>query len=163
MKTKCTLIKRSCKKKFLQREVKMAIRKSKNWGEFLQRLEKMYPVYETDLSVCTEIEQMPMLPEFPSAARISEFVAELEELMGRMNTTSYGPTEPHLWSVGKIPPLTSADCRSTSERKLRTCSYDDLFDLLIELAMERESDSHMDKYLRKHLGRDAPQDKSGGG
>ena len=33
-------------KDFLQCQVKMAIRKSKNWGEFLQRLEKMYPVYE---------------------------------------------------------------------------------------------------------------------
>ena len=31
---------------------------------------------------------MPMLREFPSAARISKFVAELEELMGRMNTTT---------------------------------------------------------------------------
>ena len=30
-------------------------------------------------------------------------VAQLEELMGRMNPSSYGPTEPHLWLVGKIP------------------------------------------------------------
>ena len=35
----------------------------------------MYPVYETDLSVCTEIEEPPILPEFPTAVRISEFVA----------------------------------------------------------------------------------------
>ena len=56
----------------------------------------MYPVYEKDLSVCTEIEELPSLPEFPTAARISEFVAQLEQLMGRMNPTSYGPTEPDL-------------------------------------------------------------------
>ena len=44
VRTKCTLIKNSCKKKFLQRQVKPAIRKSCNWGDFLKRLEKMYPV-----------------------------------------------------------------------------------------------------------------------
>ena len=104
--TKCTLIKDSCKKKFLQRQVKTAIRKSSNWGDFLKRLEQMYQVYETDMSVPTEIEELPPLPEFPTAARIPEFVAQLKELMGRMDPSSYGPTEPHLSLVGKIPTRT---------------------------------------------------------
>ena len=138
VRTKCTLIKKLCKKKFLQRQVKTAIRKSSSWGDFLKRLEQMYPVYATDLSVCTEIEELPPVPEFPTAARISEFVAQLEELMGRMNPSSYGPTEPHLWLVGKIPPKTWENCKETSDRKSRTHSYDGLVDLLIELAMERE-------------------------
>ena len=90
VKTKCTLIKKSCIKKFLQRQVKTAIRKSSNRGDFLKRLQHMYAVYETDLSVRTEIGGLPSLSNFPSAARISEFVAQLEELIGRMNTTSYG-------------------------------------------------------------------------
>ena len=74
--------------------------------------------------------------------------------MGRMNPMSYGPAEPQLWLVGKIPPKTCDNCRETSERKARTHSYDDLVDLLIQLAIVRENDSHMDKYLRKHLRRD---------
>ena len=94
--TKNALTKKSCKKKFLQRQVKTAIRKSSNWGDFLKRLEQMYPVYETDLSVWIDIEELPPLPEFPTAARISQFVAQLEELMGRMHPSSYGPTKPHL-------------------------------------------------------------------
>ena len=114
VRTKCTLIKKSCKKKFLQRQVKTAIRKNSSWGNFLKRLEQMYPVYETDLSVRTEIEELPPLPEFPTAARISEFVAQLEELMGRINPSSYGPTEPHLWLMGKIPPRTWEICKETS-------------------------------------------------
>ena len=44
-------MKTSCKKKFLQRQVKTAIRKSSDSGDFWKRLEQMYPVYETDLSV----------------------------------------------------------------------------------------------------------------
>ena len=162
VRTKCTLIKKSCKKKFLQRQLKTASWKSSNWGDFLKRLEQMYPVYETDLSVRTEIEELPPLPEFPAAACISEFVAQLEELMGRMNPSSYGPTEPHLWLVGKIPTRTWDNCREMSERKSGTHSYDDLVDLLIKLAMERENDSLMDKYLRKHLRRETPAEKSPG-
>ena len=82
VRTKCTLIKKSCKKKFPQRQVKIAIRKSFNWGDFLKRREQMFPVYTTDLSVRTEIEELPPLPEFPTAARIFEYVAQSEELMG---------------------------------------------------------------------------------
>ena len=106
VKRNCTLIKKSCEKKFLQRQVKTAIRKSSNRGDFPKRLRQMYPNYETDLSVRTEFKKLPSLPAFPSAARISESVGHLKELMGRMNATSYGPTEPHLWLVGKILPKT---------------------------------------------------------
>ena len=102
----------------------------------------------------------PPLPEFPTAAPISEFVAELEESIGRMNPSSYGPTEPHLWLVGKIPTRTWENCRETSQRKSRTHPYEDLVVLLLELAMERENDFQMDKYLRKHLRRETPAEKS---
>ena len=66
--TKCSLLKRSCKKKFLQKQVKQIVKPCSTWAEVLQRLEKTFPVYETDLSVRTQIEELPMLPEFPSAA-----------------------------------------------------------------------------------------------
>ena len=89
-------------------------------------------------------------------------MAQLEELMGRMNPTSHGPTEPHLWLMGKVPPRTSESCKETTERKSGTQSYDDLVDLLIELTMERENDSHMDKYLRKHPRRETPAEKAPG-
>ena len=138
-------------------------RKLKPQTSNLKRMEQMFPVYETDLSVQTDIEESPPLPEFPTAARISEFVVQLEELMGRMNPSSYGPTEPHLWLVGKIPTRTWEHCRETSERKSRTHSDDGLGDLLIELAIERENDSHMNKYLRNHLRRETHAEEALGG
>ena len=110
VRTECTLISKSCKKIFLQRQVKNAIWKRSNWSDFVKRLEQMYPVYETDLSVRAEIEELPPLTEFPTAARMSQFLAQLEELMGRMNPSSYGPTEPHLWPLGKIQMRTWDDC-----------------------------------------------------
>ena len=123
------------------------------WAEVLQRLMKIFPVYETALSVWTQIEELPMLPEFSSAARISAYACDLEYLFSRMNVGSYGATEPHLWLMSKIPTRTWDDCCTTSERKSRTDTYDDLVDLLIELALERENDSKMEKFLKKHLGR----------
>ena len=137
--TKCSLLKRSCKKKFFQKQVKQIVKTCSTWAEILLRLEKTFPVYETDLSVRTQIEELPMLPEFPSAARISESVCDLEYLFSRMNVGSYGATEPHLWLMSKISQGTWVDCRSTSERKSRTHSYDELVDLLIELATWRNS------------------------
>ena len=104
VRTKCTVIRKSCKGKLLQRQVKTAIRKSSNWGDFLKSLEQRYPVYETDLSVRTQIEELPSLPEFPTAARISESVAQMEELMGRMNPTFYGPPELTYGSWGRLLP-----------------------------------------------------------
>ena len=150
--TKCSLLKRSCEKKCLQKQVKQIVKTCSTWAEVLQRLEKTFPVYETDLSVRTQIEELPMLPEFPSAAQIFEYVCDLKYLSSRMNVGSYRATEPHLWLMSKIPQRTWDDCRSTSERKSRTHSYDDLVDLLIELALERENDSHMESLVEKHLG-----------
>ena len=149
----CSLLKHSCKKKFLEKRVKQIVKTCSTWVEVLQRLEKTFPVYETDLSVRTQIEQLPMLSEFPSAARVSEYVCDLGYMFSRMNVGSYGATEPHQWLMSKIPQRTWDDCRATSERKSRTHSYDELVDLLIELALEKENDSHMEKFLKKHLGR----------
>ena len=101
--TKCSLLKRSCKKKLLQKGVKQIVKTCSTWVEVLQRLKKAFPVYETDLSVRTKSEELPMLPEFPSAARVSEYVCDLEYLFSRMNVGSYGATEPHLWLMSKIP------------------------------------------------------------
>ena len=70
VKTKCTLIKKSCKKKFCQGQAKTAIRRSSTWGDFLKRLDQMYPVYERDMSVRSKIEELPSLPKLASAARI---------------------------------------------------------------------------------------------
>ena len=123
--TKCSLLKRSCKNKVLQKQVKQIVNTCSTWAEVLQRLEKIFPIYETDLSVRTQIEELPMLPEFPSAARIFEYPCSLEYLFSRMNVGSYGATEPHLWHMSKIPTRTWDDCRSTSERKNRTHTYDD--------------------------------------
>ena len=150
--TKFSLLKRSCKRNFLQKQVKQIVKTCSTWAEVLQRLEKAFPVYETDLSVRTQIEELLMLPEFPSAARVSEYVCNVEYLFSRMIMGSSGATEPHLWHMSKIPSRTWDDCRTISERKSRTHTYDELMDLLIELALERENVSHMEKFFKKHFG-----------
>ena len=65
-----------------------------------------------------------MLAEFPFAARVSEYVCDLEYLFSRMNVGSYGATDPHLWLMSKIPTPMWDDCHTNSERKSRTHTYD---------------------------------------
>ena len=86
--TKCSLLNRSCKKEFLQKEVKQIVKTCSTRAEVIQLFEKMFPVYETDLSVHTQIEELPMVPGFFSAARVSEYVCDLEHLFTRMNVGS---------------------------------------------------------------------------
>ena len=76
------------------------MKKCSTWAEVLQRLEKTFPVYETHLSVRTQIEEL--LPEFASAARISEYMCDLDHLFSRMNVGSYGnfPHKPELGFSG---------------------------------------------------------------
>ena len=78
--TKCSLLKRPRERKYLQKHVKQIVKTCSTWVEVLQRLGKTFPVFETDLSVRTQIEDLFMLPEFPSAARVSEYVCDLEYL-----------------------------------------------------------------------------------
>ena len=103
----------------LQKQVKQIVKTCSTWAEVLQRLEKTFPVYETDLSVRTQIEELPKLPDFPFAAQVSEYVCDLEYLFSQINVGSYGPTEPYMWLVSKIPTRAWDDCRTTSERKSR--------------------------------------------
>ena len=65
VRTKCTFIKKSCKNKPLHRQVKTALRKSSNGRNVLNRLEQVYPVYETDQRLRTEIEELPSFSKFP--------------------------------------------------------------------------------------------------
>ena len=120
-------------------------------------------MYKRDLSVRTESEELPPLPEYPTASRIYEFVGQLEELMGRMNPSFYGPTEPHLWLMGKIPTRTGRTAERHPRGTLGRTLAINLVDLLIKLAMERENDSHMDRYLHKHLQRETPAERASGG
>ena len=62
--TKCSLLKRSYKKKFLAKHVKQIVKTSSTWAEVLQRSEKAFPVDGRDLSVRTRIEELPMLLRF---------------------------------------------------------------------------------------------------
>ena len=135
--------------------MKQIVKTCSTWSEVLQRFGKTFPVYETDLSVRTQIGELPMLPELSSAARVSEYVCDREYLFSGMNVGCYGPTEPDVWLVSKIPTRTWDDCRTTSERKSRTDMYDDLVDLLMELALVGENDPHIEMFRRRHLGRGA--------
>ena len=68
-------------KKCLQKQVKKMVKTCSTWAEVPQRLEKTFPVYETDLSVRTQIGELPMLHEFPSAPPIAQYVCDQKRFL----------------------------------------------------------------------------------
>ena len=87
-----------------------------------------------------------MWPDNPKAARISEFLADLDHWVVRLTPVSYGSEELLFWLVAKIPRDVWDECRATAEGKARSLTYEDLSVLLSELALEKESDQHLNTY-----------------
>ena len=100
---KCDLLLQCRKTKHLEKQVKQIVTKSATFADVLVALERQYPTYETDLSIRAEIENLAVLPNNSKPARISELLADLDHLVGRLTPGSYGSDELLLWLVAKLP------------------------------------------------------------
>ena len=99
----CDLLLQYCKTKYLEKQVKQIVTKSATFADVLVALERQYPTYKTDLSIRAEIQILAMLPNNPKPARISELLADLDHLVGRLTPGSYGSDELLFWLVTKLP------------------------------------------------------------
>ena len=77
--------------------------KSATFAELMVALDRKYPSSETDLSIWTENQNLAVLPNDPKAARITELLADLDHLVGRLTPGSYGSDELLFLFVAKIP------------------------------------------------------------
>ena len=89
----CDLLLQCCKTKYLEKQVKQIVTKSATLADVLVALEKQYPSHETDLSICTENQNLAKLRNNTKAARISELLADLDHWVGRLTPGSYGSDE----------------------------------------------------------------------
>ena len=143
---KCDLLLQCCKTKYLEKQVKQIVTKSATFADVLVALERQYPTYQTDLSISTEIQNLPWLPNIPKPARVSELLADLDHWAGRLTPGSYSSDDLLFWLVAKLPRELWDECRSTAERRARALNYEDLSVLLLELALDKESDQHLNAY-----------------
>ena len=116
---KCDLLLQFCKTKYLEKQVKQNVTKSATFADVLIALERQYPPYETDLSIRAEIQNLAVLPNNPKPGRVSELLADLDHLSGRLTPGSYSSDDLLFWLVAKLPPELWDECRSTTERKAR--------------------------------------------
>ena len=143
---KCDLLLQYCKTKYLEKQVRQIVTNSATFADVLVALERRYPTYETDLSIRAEIQNLAVLPNNPKPGRVSELLADLYHLAGRLTPGSYSSDDLLFWLVAKLPRELWDECRSTAERKARSLRYEDLCVLLLELALEKESDQHVKNY-----------------
>ena len=81
---KCDVLLQCCKTKYLEKQVKQIVTKSATFADVLVALKRLYPTYETDLSIRAEIQNPAVLPNNPKRARISELLADLDHWVGRL-------------------------------------------------------------------------------
>ena len=143
---KCDLLLQCCKTKYLEKQVRQIVTSSATFADVLVALERLYPTYETDLSVRAEIQNLAVLPNNPKPGRVSELLADPDHWAGRLTPGSYSSDDLLFWLVAKLPRELWDECRSTAERKARSLRYEDLCVLLLELALEKESDQHLNNY-----------------
>ena len=142
----CDLLLQCCKTKYPEKQVKQIVTKSATFADVLVALERQYPTYETDLSIRAEIQNLAVLPNNPKPARITELLANLDHLVGRLMPGSYGSDEMLFCLVAKFPRELWDECRSTAERKPRALNCEDSSVLLLDLALEKESDQQLNTY-----------------
>ena len=132
---KCDLLLQCCKTKYLEKQVKQIVTRSATFADVLVALERQYPTFETDLSIRAESQNLAVLPDNREPARISELIADLDHLVGRLTPGSYGSDELLFWLLAKLPRELWDECRATAEGKARALNYEDLSVLLLELAL----------------------------
>ena len=93
--------------------------KSAIFADVLVALERQYHTYETDLSIKAEIQNLAVLPNNPTPARVSELLADLDHWAGRLTPRSYSSDDLLFWLVAKLPRELWDECLSTAERKAR--------------------------------------------
>ena len=81
---KCDLLLQCCKTKYLEKQVRQIVTNSATFADVLVALERQYPIYETDLSIRAEIQNLPVLPNNPKPGRVSELLADLDHWAGRL-------------------------------------------------------------------------------
>ena len=120
---KCDQLLQRCKTKHLDKQVKQIVTNFAAFAAVLVALETKYPSNETDLSIRTEIGNLPMLPNNPKGPCIGEPFGDPERSIGRLTPGSYGSDKLLFWLVPKFARKVSEECGATAERKARTLTY----------------------------------------
>ena len=118
-----------------------ALKKSDSWVRFLITLEKLYPTYVTDLELIQEIERIPRLKEYPTAADIAQYFQKFTTLTDQLATSYYDDSKALLHLLPRVPPKTMDEILATPEKLSRIHTFISLVDLLYELALQRKSDA----------------------
>ena len=108
---KCNLLLQFCKTKYLEKQVRQIVTKSATCADVLVALERQYLTYETNLSIRAEIQNLPMLPNNPKPGRVSELLADLDHLAGRLTPGSYSSDDLLFWLLTELPRELWEECR----------------------------------------------------
>ena len=155
---KCRLILGSVKKPEVKTLLRDLRRRASSFGEFLSFLEEAFPSLESDAKIIQDIRSIPALPETPAPHQVTNLrnLISAKILDLRESPTSHQKLE---WLWSKIPDAIWDELKK-KEYQARIHSYDDVFQVLMELAEHRERVDFMSRYRPKPSGSSSkPQTK----
>ena len=111
-------------------------RRASSFGEFLSFLEEAFPSLESDAKIIQDIRSIPALPETPAPHQVTNLrnLISAKILYLRESPTSHQKLE---WLWSKIPDAIWDELKK-KEYQARFHSYEDVFQVLMELAEDRE-------------------------
>ena len=142
---KCDLLMQCCNTKYLEKQVKHMITKSKTFTNLLLRLEGPYATCKI-VSIWNDIHNIGVLPNNPKATRISELLCHLDRLVEQVTPRSYGSDE-LLWLQSSHAKEVWDGWCLISDRKAGQLSYKNLLLLVIELAIHQEYENRQNACL----------------
>ena len=114
-----------------------------SWDGFWDRMEKLFPKLENDISIRDQIRKLPSLPKEPTPHEVEVLLMDLNFLLSKMSPDAMSPQEKTLTLVGKIHPTAFKDLRA--DRKNHPKCED--FHLLAQLLREKAVDDTLEKHI----------------
>ena len=88
--------------------------------DVLQKMETLFPKLENDITLRSNLEKIPQLPQSPEPSSVAQLFVEFEEILARLTPNALSEQEKFLMLVKKLHPKSFAELRADRYYKQRT-------------------------------------------
>jgi hypothetical protein len=150
---KADLIMMGCKETNIRKLVEQEMEEATTFVEFLEKLEALYPSFETDASIRNKLDHVALLPNDPSITKIKQLTDTIESLVRKLTPGTYSGAEQLMLLMSKIQTEQWNELQATKEDRSRCHCYKDLKTLMIEQANDKLSRRHVEEMRVKVMER----------
>jgi hypothetical protein len=114
---------------------------SVSFGEFLSKLELLFPKLENDATIRQKLFEVPPLHREPSPQQVAQCLQDLDALLARLSPYALSEQDKHLLLVSKIPDDWWKEMRQNRAERSRTETFQGLKFALLEKALDVQNEN----------------------